>query len=69
MSEFYIIRASAKKARELIGFNRNQLRITMRSLTLHNHLNENLFKVGHIDSAGCGKCKQAIETASHAPYD
>ena len=28
-----------------------------------------LFRVGLIDCAGCGKCKQAIETASHAPCD
>jgi hypothetical protein len=41
----------------------------MRLLTRYCHVNGYLFKVRLIDSASFGKCKQAIETASHAPCD
>jgi len=41
----------------------------MRLLTWYCHLNGHLFREGLTDSAGCGKYKQAIETASHVPCD
>jgi hypothetical protein len=44
---------------------KNQLRILTELLTGYCHLNRHLFKLGLVDNPECGRCKQAIETASH----
>jgi hypothetical protein len=60
---------SAKRARELLSLNRDQLRILTGLFTGHCHLKGHLFKLGLVDSPKCDRCKQAFETASHVLGD
>jgi hypothetical protein len=62
-------RPTAKRARELLNWSKNQLRIMITLLAGHCHLKGQLFKLGLADSLGCNRCKKASETASHVLCD
>jgi hypothetical protein len=54
---------SAKRAKELLKLNRNELRWVVGLFTGHCHLNRHLFKFGLSDSPSCERCQD--ETATH----
>jgi len=61
----FLKRPSATRAGELLNLSRNQLRIRSVLLTGHCHLKEHLIKLGMVESHGCDRCHQALETAPH----
>jgi hypothetical protein len=56
---------SAKRAKELLNLERNQLRWVVGLLTGHCHLNGHLFKLGLSNSPTCDRCQKENETATH----
>jgi hypothetical protein len=56
---------SAKRARELLKLDKNQLRLVVGLLTGHCHLKGHLFKLGLSDSPTCDRCREEDETATH----
>jgi hypothetical protein len=60
-----LIRAhSAKRAKELLKLDRNQLRWVVGLLTGHCHLKGHLFKLGLGDCPTCERCHEKDETAT-----
>jgi hypothetical protein len=56
---------SAKRAKELLKLERNQLRWVVGLLTGHYHLNGYFFKPGLSNNPNCGRCQKENETATH----
>jgi hypothetical protein len=56
---------SAKRARELLKLDRNQLRWVAGLLTGRCHLKGHLFKLGLSDCPTCESCREKDETATH----
>jgi hypothetical protein len=56
---------SAKRAKELLKLDRNQLRWVVGLLTGHCHVKGRLFKLGLSDSPTCERCQEKDETATH----
>jgi hypothetical protein len=56
---------SAKRAKELLKLERNQLRWVVGLLTGYCHLNGHLFKLGLSNSPTCDRCQKENETATH----
>jgi hypothetical protein len=56
---------SAKRTKELLKLNRNQLRWVIGLLTGHCHLNGHLLKLGLSNSPICDRCQEENETATH----
>jgi hypothetical protein len=61
----FLKRPSVKRAGELLNFSRNQLRIMSALQTGNCHFKGHLLKLGMVDSSGCDKCHQALETVPH----
>jgi hypothetical protein len=55
----------AKRAKELLKLNRNQLKWVVGLLTGHCHLKGHLFKLGLSDYPTCERCQEKDETATH----
>jgi hypothetical protein len=56
---------SAKRAKELLKLNRNQLRWVVRLFTGHCHRKGHLFNLGLSDSPSCERCQEKDEMATH----
>jgi hypothetical protein len=56
---------SAKRAKELLKFDRNQLKWVVGLLTGHCHLKGHLLKLGLSDSPTCERCHEKNEMATH----
>jgi hypothetical protein len=56
---------SAKRAKELLKLDRNQLRWVVGLLTGHCHLKGHLFKLGLSKSPTCERCQEKDGTATH----
>jgi hypothetical protein len=56
---------SAKRVRELLKMDRNQLRWVVGLLTGHCHLKGHLFKLGLSCGPTCERCREEDETATH----
>jgi hypothetical protein len=57
--------SSAKRAKELLKLDRNQLRWVVGLLIGHCHLKGHLFKLGLSDCSTCERCQDKDETATH----
>jgi hypothetical protein len=60
---------SAKRTRDLLKSNRDQLRWIVGLYTGHCHLKVHLFKLGLINDPTCEKCLEADESATHVLCD
>jgi len=58
-----------KELEEQLSFSRNQPKVLMGLLTRHCHSNGHIFELKLVDKPGCGRWKQASETASHVLRD
>jgi hypothetical protein len=60
---------SAKRIRDLLRLNRDQLRWIMGLLTGHCHLKGHLFKMGLMNDPICERCLETDESATHVLCD
>jgi hypothetical protein len=60
---------SAKRTRDLLKLNRDQLRWIVGLFKGHCHLKGHLFKMGLTNDPICEKCLEADESATHVPCD
>jgi hypothetical protein len=60
---------SARRTKDLLKLNRDQLRWVVGLLTGHCHLKGHLFKLGLTDDATCERCLQEDESATHILCD
>jgi hypothetical protein len=60
---------SARSTKDLLRFNRDQLRWEVGLLTGHCHLKEHLFKLGLINDTICERCQEEDESATHILCD
>jgi hypothetical protein len=60
---------SAKRTRDLLRLNRDQLRRTVGLLTGHCHLKGHLFKMGLMNDPICERCLEVDESATHVLCD
>jgi hypothetical protein len=56
---------SARRTKDLLKLNRDQLRWMVEKFTRHCHLKGHLFKLGFTDDAICEMCLEEDESASH----
>jgi hypothetical protein len=54
---------SAKKTRELLGLNRNNLSHVMGLLAGHCHIKGHIFELELVNSSSCERCQKEDETA------
>jgi hypothetical protein len=59
---------SARRTKELLNFNRDQLRWVVGLFTGHCHLKGHIFKLGLTDDPTCERCLQRDYSATHTPY-
>jgi hypothetical protein len=64
-----ISRPSARRKKDLLKLNRDQLRWVVGLLTGHGHLKGHLFKLGLIDDPNCERCLEEDESATHILCD
>jgi hypothetical protein len=60
---------SARRTKDLLRLNRDQLRWVVRLLTGHCHLKGHLFKLGLINDPICERCQEEDESATHILCD
>jgi hypothetical protein len=60
---------SARRTKELLKLNRNQLRWVTGLLTGHRHLKGHLFKMGLMESPTCERCLEKDESATYILCD
>jgi hypothetical protein len=60
---------SARRTKDLLELNRDQLRCVVELLTGHCHLKGHLFKLGLTDDPTCERCLQEDESATHILCD
>jgi hypothetical protein len=60
---------SAKRTKDLLKLNRNQLRWVIGLFTGHCHLKGHLFKLGLTDDPTCERCLEEVESATHILCD
>jgi hypothetical protein len=60
---------SARRTKDLLKLNRDQLRWTVGLFTGHCHLNGHLFKLGLMDDPICERCLEEDESATHVLCD
>jgi hypothetical protein len=65
----FISGPSARRTKDLLRLNRDQLRWVVGLLTGHCHLKGHLFKLGLTDDPTCGRCLQEDESATHSRCD
>jgi hypothetical protein len=65
----FISGPSARRTKDLLKLNRDQLRWVVRLLTGHCHLKGHLFKLGITDDPTCERCLQEDESATHILCD
>jgi hypothetical protein len=65
----FISGPSARRTKDLLELNRDQLRWVVGLLTGHCHLKGHLFKLGLTDDPTCERCLQEDETATHILCD
>jgi hypothetical protein len=64
-----ILGPSAKRSKDLLKLNRDQLRWIVGLFTGHCHLKGHLFKLGLIDDPICERCLEEDESATHVLCD
>jgi ribonuclease HI len=64
-----ITEPSAKRTRDLLKLNRDQLRWIVGLYTGHCHLNRHLFKMGLMNDPICERCLEADESATYVLHD
>jgi hypothetical protein len=60
---------SAKRTKDLLKLNRDQLRWIVGLFTGHCHLKGHLFKLGLTDDLACERCREEDESATHVLCD
>jgi hypothetical protein len=60
---------SAKRSKDLLKLNRDQLRWIVRLFRGHYHLKGHLFKLGSMDNPICERCLEEDESSTHVPCD
>jgi hypothetical protein len=60
---------SAKRTKDLLKLNRDQLRWVVGLITGHCHLKGHLFKMGLTDDPTCERCLEEDESATHTLCD
>jgi hypothetical protein len=65
----FISGPSARRTKDLLELNRDQLTWVVGRLTGHCHLKGHLFKLGLTDDPTCERCLQEDESATHILYD
>jgi hypothetical protein len=65
----FISGPSARRTKDLLRLNRDQLRWVVKLLTGHCHLKRHLFKLGLTDDSTCERCLQEDESATHILRD
>jgi hypothetical protein len=65
----FISRPSARRTKDLLEINRDQLRWVVGLLTGHYHLKGHLLKQGLTDDPTCERCLQEDESATHILCD
>jgi hypothetical protein len=65
----FISGPSARRTKDLLKLNRDQLRWVVGLLTWHCHLKGHLFKLGLTDGPTCERCLQEDESATHILCD
>jgi hypothetical protein len=60
---------SAKRTKDLLKLNRDQLRWVVGLLTGHCHLKGHLFKMGLTDDPTCERFLEEVESATHILFD
>jgi hypothetical protein len=60
---------SARRTKDLLRLNRDQLRCVVGLLTGHCHLKGHLFKLGLINDPICERCQEEDESATHILCD
>jgi hypothetical protein len=60
---------SAKRTKDLLNLNREQLRWMAGLLTGHCHVKGHLFKMGLTDDPTCERCLEEVESATHILRD
>jgi hypothetical protein len=65
----FIPEPSARRMKDMLKLNRDQLRQVMGLFTGHCHLKGHLFKLGLIDDPTCLRCLEEVESATHILCD
>jgi hypothetical protein len=65
----FILGPSAKRTRDLLKLNRDQLRWVVGLFTGHCHLKGHLFKLGLADNSICERCQEKDKSATHILCD
>jgi hypothetical protein len=60
---------SARRTKDLLKLNRDQLRWMVGLFVGHCHLKEHFFKLGLTDDPTCERCLEEDESATHVQYD
>jgi hypothetical protein len=64
-----ILGPSARRTKDMLKLNRNQLRWVVGLLTGHSHLKRHLFRLGSTDDPICERCLEEDESATHILCD